>query len=75
MDDQTDIYALNTKWVSSIPQAGLVNIWAASSKKTAFEHGQNAQMQIFLCMRMVSHLGLCSLFIHSVVSNDFVSIQ
>ena len=47
---------------------------AASGEKSALEHAQNAQIQIILRMRKVS-AGLCSTFIHYVVSTDSESGQ
>ena len=43
-------------------------------QKNAFEHVKKLQIQIILCMCKVS-AGLCSLFIHSVVSIDSVTWQ
>ena len=40
-------------------------------RKRALEHAQNAKIQNTRCMRKVSS-GLCSPFIHSVISNDSV---
>ena len=40
-----------------------------AKRKSAFEHAQNAQIQIILRIRKVLS-GVCSPFIHSVVSDD-----
>ena len=48
----------------------ILNKRAAPSEKSAIVHTHNAQIQIILY-----HPGLCSPFIHSVVSNASVSGQ
>ena len=42
-------------------------------RTSAFKHAQNSQIQIILRMR--NHQGICSTFVHSVISSDSVSGQ
>ena len=46
--------------------------WAVLSKKSDFEHAQNAQIKIALRICKY-HPGLCSSFLYYVVSNDLLS--